>query len=174
MSAVSMADRSQKTVPMNPPASRVTAVLARVPVVKRELANLKLEAAECVLASAEGKRGAKDRLGELHRKILAAEFEISYIGLAQDLATKLDIAAFTAWRAEVQTLPPDELLAGLTRDQCAGRCRSGDCCITAADPVPSECAHPVMVGPLNSLRHQANPKILAVYAAARAKVGSRR
>jgi hypothetical protein len=164
---------AEKTVPMDPPSSRVPAVLAREQVARRELAELKLAAAECVLSCAEGKRGAKDRLAELARQISIAELELSYNGRAKDLAAQLDTAAFAAWRAEIQALSPEQIVAGIGVEQCCRRCRPGDCVIGGADIAPSECCHPRKIGPLNLLRHQANEQIRAVYSAAVAKVGRR-
>lgn len=168
-----MTEVLEKTVPLEPPASRVPAVVSRAQAVERELTALKLQAAERALACAEGKPGARSLLAELRDKIAVAEFELARNGAAQDLAMQLDQTALDAWRADIQTLSPEEIIAGISRDECCRRCRPGDCVIAGADAVPSECIHPVMAGPLHFLRHKANPKILAVYAAARAKVGAR-
>ena len=164
----------KKTVPMDPPASRLPAVRARAGLLERELAALKLQVAECVLACAEAKPRARENLAELYRKISLVEFEIAGSGLARDLVRQLDGEAFAAWRADVQKLPLEDLLAGLTREQCCRRCQNGECIIGGGDSVPSSCLHPVLTGPLNSLRLQANRRVVEVYNAAVAAVGTRR
>jgi hypothetical protein len=141
-------------------------------VVQRELADLKLRIPECALACAEGKPGGKEGLADLHRKISEAEFEISGNGPARELAARLDEAAIVAWKATVQTLEPEEIVAGLSKDACCRRCLAGaGCVITGSDPLAFPCAHPVLVGSLELQRYRDNPKIRAVYAAACAKLG---
>jgi hypothetical protein len=164
---------TEKTVALAPPTSRITAALAREQAALRELAALRLQIAECVLAYAEAKPRARENLAELHRKILLVEFEIAGLGAARDLAARLDTEAYASWKADIQTLPLAEIVAGISIDECCRRCRPGECVIAGADPGPSECCHPRKIGSLNLLRHQANEQIRAVYSAAVAKVGRR-
>jgi hypothetical protein len=151
---------------IGPPASRVPAAIARKSLVQRELAALKIGRAACVLACAENAPGADGELDLLRAQLAAAEFELSGSDLAIDLARHLDDVGLAAWKAAVQDLPPEQIIEGIAIDGCALRCRPGACVIAGSDAMPSECLHPVRTGPLNSIRHQANPKILAVYAAA--------
>src|ERR1700739_3449284 len=166
--------RPEKIVAAEPPAARAPAVISRLRAVQRELADLKLQIPERVLASAEGKPGARESLAELHQQISAAEFEIAGNGAARQLAERLDEEAGVAWKAAVQTLEPDEIVAGITKDQCCRRCLIGaGCVITGSDPLAGPCAHPVLVGALEKDRYRTNPKIQAVYAAARSALGGR-
>jgi hypothetical protein len=163
----------EKTVAMDPPASRVPAVRARALRLERELIVLRSSRAASALAVAEGVQGAAAGLAELHRKITLAEFELANNGLAQDFAVQLDQAALVVWRAEVQTLPPEEIITGITREACCRRCLPGNCVMAGAGATPSDCIHPVLTGELHFNAHKANPKIVAVYRAAVAKVGRR-
>jgi hypothetical protein len=164
----------EKPVAAEPPAARAPSVVSRLRSAGAELAALQPQIPERVLAAAEGKPGAREALTELHRKISAAEFEIAGNGPARQLAERLDEAAIVAWKATVQTLEPDEIIAGITKDQCCRRCLVGaGCVITGSDPLAGPCAHPVLVGALEKDRYRTNPKIQAVYAAARAALGGR-
>ena len=155
---------------IDPPASRVPAALARKSLVRRELDALNLQRAACVLARAENAPGAGEDLDRLRGKIAAAEFELSASDLAIDLARHLDGVGLAAWKTELQNLPPEQIIEGIAIDGCCLRCRPGACVIVGADAIPGECAHPALSGPLISIRHQANPRILAVYAAAAEKI----
>jgi hypothetical protein len=165
--------RYEKIVLADPPARRAPAVIARKIVAERELSELRLQIPECALAVAEGKPGGRENLAALYRQIAAVAFEIEHNAKARELATALDEQALVGWKAKIQELPPEELLAGLTRDQCCGFCSADFCVITGADPLAGPCAHPVLVGALELNRYQDNPKIRAVYAAACAKLGLR-
>jgi hypothetical protein len=158
-------------VPHDPPASRIPAVLFRSRAVQRELDRLKVSAAEIVLDCAEGKPAAREALAEIQAKIALATFEIEYSGKAQDLAAQRDKEAVAAWKADIQALSPQDAVAGITRSGCCTRCKGGDCVIISADGIASECAHPVLTRGLFSLRHRANPRIMALYAAACKMVG---
>ena len=155
---------------IDPPASRVPAAVARKSLIQRELDALNLQRAACVLARAENAPGAAEDLDRLRGKIAAAEFELAGSDLAIDLARHLDGVGLVAWKAEIQNLPPEQIIEGIAIDGCALRCRPGACVIAGSDAMPSECLHPVRTGALNLLRHQANPRILAVYAAACEKI----
>jgi hypothetical protein len=165
---------AEKPVPLDPPASRVPAVRDRAIRLEAELAALALRQAAAVLACAEGAPRAAAALADLHHKIALAEFELAGNGAARDLAEKLDQASLETWRADVQTLPPDEIVGGITRDGCCRRCRPGDCVIAGANRIPSECVHPVKSGPLRFDAHTRNPIIVAAWKAALAETGPRR
>lgn len=159
-------------VASDPPASRAPVVIARLRAVQRELADLKLQIPERVLACAEGKPGARESLVELHRQMSIAAFEIESHAAARELAVRLDQEATVAWKAAVQILPPEEIIAGITKEVCCKRCIPGiACAITGSDALAGPCAHPVLVGALELTRYVDNPKIQAIYAAACRKLG---
>jgi hypothetical protein len=158
--------KHERIIQDQPPAAREPAVARRLAVAQRELSDLKLLIGERGLAVAEGKPGAKEAFAALHQKITSTAFEIEHFSKARELAARLDDEAIVAWKATVQTLEPDEIVAGITKDQCCRRCRAG-CVITGSDPMAGPCAHPVLVGALEKDRYRDNPKIVAVYAAAR-------
>jgi hypothetical protein len=162
----------EKPVAVEPPAPRAPLVLSCLRSVRGELADLKMQIAERALACAEGKPGARQSLADLRRRISDAEFLIAGSGPARELAARLDEAATVAWKSTVQTLEPDEIVAGVTRDSCCHRCLIGaGCVITGSDHLAGPCAHPVLVGALEKDRYWDNPKIMAVYAAACAVLG---
>jgi hypothetical protein len=155
-----------RSVPTEPPPSRVPAVLQRREVIERELIELKLQIDERVLACVEGKPDGRRNLAELCESIRVAEFELDSLPLARKLAARLDNVAILAWQAEVQTMSPSEIIAGITKDDCCDRCNDG-CVILGGDPSAhrNECAHPVRMGPL-SARYADNPQVQSVFAAA--------
>jgi hypothetical protein len=164
----------ENIVPAAPPAPRAPAVLARLRIAERELADLKLQIAERALAAAEGGPGAKEALAALQAGIAVIAFEIEGLGPARVLAARLDQEALVAYRAAIQTLSPEEIIVGLTREQCCRRCpAAGRCVITGADILAGSCAHPVLVGSLELNSYRDNPRIVAVYAAACEKLGVR-
>jgi hypothetical protein len=158
-----------KSVPSEPPASRVPAVTRRREIVERELIDLKLQIDEMVLACVEGNPDGRKNLAALREKIQTAEFELESLPLARDLAAELDKQAIAAWRAEVQTLSVHEIIAGLTKEECCDRCNNS-CVILGGDETSDrhDCAHP-RHGALDG-RYAANPQVQKVFAAAYAKV----
>jgi hypothetical protein len=158
-----------KTVPAVPPPSRVPAVLQRRQVIERELIEFKLQIDEMVLACVEGHPDGRKNLAALLEKIRTAEFEIECLPLARDLAERLDKIAVAAWRAEVQTLNPHEIIAGLTKHDCCDRCTNG-CVILGGDATADQnaCSHP-RHGELDN-RYADNPQVQKVFAVAFAKV----
>jgi hypothetical protein len=164
----------EQIIPTEPPALRAPAVARRLAIAQRELVDLKLQIGERVVAVAEGKPGAKESLAVLHQKITATSFEIESSAGARELAERLDEEAMVAWKAAVQTLDPEEIIVGITKDECCRRCGAGfGCVITGADALSWPCAHPLLVGSLELHRYKDNPKIRAVYGAACAKLGVR-
>jgi hypothetical protein len=167
--------RHEKIIPTELPARRVPAVIAHLQTSKRALVALEGKVPALLLAVAEERPGAKEGLAALREEIAAAEFEIEHHAKARQLAERLDEQAIVAWKAAVQTLSPEALVEGITKDQCCRRCAAGaGCVITGADPLAGPCAHPALVGALELHRYVDNPKIQAVYAAACAKLGLRK
>jgi hypothetical protein len=162
-------------VPIEPPAQRAPAVIAHLQTCRRALAAAEREIPGLLLAVAEGRPGAGEDLAALREKIAAAQFSIEHHVKARQHAEQIDQEAIAAWKAAVQTLPPDEILAGLSKDACCRRCIKGTgCAITGADPLAGPCAHPVLVGALELHRYVGNPQIQRVYTAACVKLGLRK
>jgi hypothetical protein len=164
----------EKIVLAEPPALRAPAVIVRLRIAERELADLKLQVPERVLAVAEGKPGAREALTTLHQKIAVIAFEIECSGQARQLAERLDEHSMVDFKAAVQTLPVEQILEGLSKETCCRRCIPGTgCAITASDPLSGPCQHPLIGGALELTRYRTNPKIQAIYSAACAKLGVR-
>ena len=136
-----------KNIPLDPPAPTAKAVRAHRRTLELSLDALKAGAAELALASARGRTGAQDALAALYGKIRATEFEIECNDQACGLATVEDAAAEVAWRAAIQTMEPQEIIAGIDRESCCRRCQpgiNGGCVITASAPYAgSTCGLPV-------------------------------
>jgi hypothetical protein len=135
------------TVSLKPPAPTAKAVRAHRKTLELSLLALKESAAALALASARGKVGAKDALAALYLRIRATEFEAECNYAAAELATQEDAAAEVAWRAAIQTLSPDEIIAGIGKDSCCSRCTPGipgGCVLTAMAPHSGgTCSHPI-------------------------------
>jgi hypothetical protein len=149
-----------------PPAPRAPAVVARLKVAQRELADLKLQIPEHALAVAEGKLGAKESLSSLHQKITAVTFEIEHGSkAARELAARLDEQAIVDWRAQVQMLPVAQIVDGIGREVCPRLCGAGaGCVISGSDVLSGPCCHPLKEGLMLS-RYRENAQIMRVWAA---------
>jgi|GraSoiStandDraft_57_1057295.scaffolds.fasta_scaffold300871_3 hypothetical protein len=148
MSAVRALILREQPVPMAPPAPTAPAVRVHRKALRESLVELQAGAAELALASAKGSTAARAALQAAHAKIGAIEFEIGLNDLAYDLAVRRDIEAVEQWKAAVQALgDPDDIIAGITKTGCCGRCDPGatGCVITRADPRSggSVCGHPI-------------------------------
>jgi hypothetical protein len=134
-------------VPMKPPAPTKPAVLAHRKTLEMERDALRAGAVALALASATGDRGARKALAALPAKLAALQFEIDLNHEARELAEKEDAAAQVTWRAAIQTMDPVEIVAGIGKDSCCGRCMPGipgGCVLTASAPhAGSTCSHPV-------------------------------
>jgi hypothetical protein len=97
------------------------------------------------LASALGDLGAKADLAALHAKLAALQFEIDCNDQAVDLARSADAAREASWRAAVQELPAEEIIAGVGPGACPLRCQPGLHCVISgsAKYAGSACSHPV-------------------------------
>jgi hypothetical protein len=137
----------EKIVPDTPPAPAAKAVLAHRKKLEIERDALRTGAAELALKSAQGDASAQAALSALHRKIGDLEFEINCNSLAFDLATTQDSDAESAWRALLQTMDPEEIIAGIGKELCCRRCQpgiNGGCVISAAAPASGGvCSHPI-------------------------------
>jgi hypothetical protein len=134
-------------VPMKPPAPLKPTVLAHRRTLELERDALRAGAIELAVASATGDLGARNTLAALPAKLAALQFEIDLSHQAQELAHGQDAAAETAWRAAIQAMEPEEIIAGIGRESCCGRCMPGlpgGCVLTAGAPYSgAACGHPV-------------------------------
>jgi hypothetical protein len=162
----------EKLVAVEPPPLRAAAVIERLKICKLALVALEQEIPSLLLAVAEGYPGAKEGLQALRDQIAGTKFEIENHPKARAHAEQIDEANRVAWAATVQTLPPAQIIEGISAEACCKRCIPGiSCAITGSDPLAGICAHPKLVGPLEKDHYRTNPKIQAVYAAACAKLG---
>jgi len=171
------------TLSLKPPAPTAKVVRAHRQTLELLLAALKQSAAELALASAKGKAGAKDALGALYLRIRATEFEIECNHAAAELASEQDAAAEIAYRAAIQTLDPEEIIAGIRTDSCCSRCTPGSpggCVITASAPYAGgTCGHPIREKHLFHLndqgrrlfRYRDNPQASRIFDAACKRLG---
>ncbi len=164
----------EKIIPANPPAPRAVAVVEHLQACKRALVTFEQEIPARLLDVAEKRPGAEQALATLREKIAAVEFAIKHHAKTRSHTEQLDEMATVEFKRAVQRLPVEDILEGLSRDQCPRCCIAGTgCAITGADPLAGPCAHPVLVGALELDRYRENPQIMRVYSAACAKLGLR-
>src|SRR5436190_9318904 len=108
-----------------PPAQRAPAVRAHRKMLEIERDALRAGAVELALASALGDQAAKTALAALPAKLAALQFEIDLSHPACEQASREDAAAEVAWRASIQTLPPEEIIEGIGKESCCSRCTPG-------------------------------------------------
>jgi hypothetical protein len=164
--------KMEKIVLAEPPAPQVRVVLEHLHVTKRALAALEAQISETAFAAAVGKPCGAENLAALREKIATAKFAIENYPQVRAHAERQDEQAVVQWKAEVQKLPPEQIIAGITKDSCCRRCtdRTG-CALTGIDPLSHPCAHPVLVGALELTRYRDNEKIQRIYDAACRKLG---
>jgi hypothetical protein len=179
-------DKHETIVPIKPPAPTAKTVRAHRQTLELSLRALQASAAELALASARGKAGAKDALAALYLKIRATEFEIECNHAAAELATQEDAAAEVAWRVAIQTLAPEDIIAGIGKDLCCGRCTPGSpqgCVITASAPYAGgACGHPIRERHLFNIddrglrqfRYRSTPQASKIFDAACEKLNVRK
>jgi hypothetical protein len=132
---------------LKPPAPTAMAVRAHRRTLELERDALRAGAAALALASARGDQSAREALAALPARHAALTFEIDLNGEAVELAQNEDAAAEKVWRAAIQTLPVDEIIAGISPDSCCRRCTPGSpggCVLSGgARFAGSSCYHPV-------------------------------
>jgi hypothetical protein len=132
---------------LTPPKPTAMAVRAHRRTLELERDTLRAGAAALALASARGDQAAKEALAALPARHAALTFEIDLNGEAVALAQAEDAAAEQAWRAAIQTLPVDDIIVGINRDECCRRCTpgaKGGCVLAAASRFAgATCYHPV-------------------------------
>ena len=164
--------KMEKIVLAEPPAARAPVVLEHLHVTKRALAALEAQIPETAFAAAVGKPGGAENLAALRAEIATAKFSIENYPKVRELAERQDEQAVVQWKAEVQKLPPEQIIEGISRDACCRRCISGTvCAISGSDPLAGPCQHPLIGGALELSRYRDNEKIQQVYDAACRKLG---
>jgi hypothetical protein len=135
-------------VSLKPPAPTAKAVLAHRKRLEIERDGfLRTGAAALALASARGDADAQAALAAIPAKFAAIQFEIDLNHEAHELAHKQDADAEVAWRESLQSMDPEDLIAGINRDECCHRCQPnspGGCVITSGySYAGSQCGHPI-------------------------------
>jgi hypothetical protein len=165
--------RHETMVPFAPPAIRAPTVIRYLQVNQRTLVEIEARVPALLLAVAEKQPGALVELAATREEIAQIQFEIEHGAKARELAAGLDQAAFQDWKKAVQTLPPEQIVEGISKEGCCRRCVEGSvCAITGADIYAGgACAHPIKAGALAAISSRDNPKVVAVFAAACSKLG---
>jgi hypothetical protein len=142
--------KHEQIIPLAPPSPTAPAVRAHRKKLEAARDGLRTGAAALALASALGDADAQAALAAIPNKFAALQLEIDLNHEAHELAYKQDADAEVAWRAAIQTLPPEELLVGLNKDECSRLCQPGipgGCVLCGAAPhAGSTCWHPTRMG----------------------------
>jgi hypothetical protein len=158
--------KHERIIPDKPPAPQAVTVVKHFEACKRTLAVLELKIPETAFAAAVGKPGAKQSLVALRQQIAALKFEIEHHPKARALAERSDEQAIVDWRAQVQTLPPEQIVDGIGREVCPRLCGAGGgCVISGSDALSGPCCHPNKEG-LMLTRYRENAQIMRVWSAA--------
>jgi hypothetical protein len=162
----------EQPIPAKPKPS-TQAVTARLRECRQIRDALEAQRPAAALASAVREPGAAAALRELGQKIAALDFEIACSVKAEALASAEDRAAVAAWMAELQRMPVEALIAGISKEMCCRLCGPEGCVISGGDPMSgAPCAHPIREGGPHP-RSMDNPQVKAVYAAACSKLNVR-
>jgi hypothetical protein len=144
---MSTALKPEKIVAVQPPQPTAPAVRAHKRALMRALEALQASAPELALESAKGQFGASDALINLGSKITAIEYELSLHDQVLALGMAEDAAADASYRSSIQTMDPNEIISGTTRDSCCAKCSPGapGGCVISAPAARSGgiCVHPV-------------------------------
>jgi hypothetical protein len=136
-----------------PPAPTAKGVLAHRKKLETDRDELRTGAAELASASARGDADAQAALAAIPAKFAAIQFEIDLNHEAHDRATKQDSDAEAAWRDSIQSMDPEDLIAGINKDECCHRCQPnspGGCVLTGGTAhAGSTCWHPTRFGTLH-------------------------
>jgi hypothetical protein len=165
---VSAATLARPTVPDRPPAPTAPAVLEHRDRMERELAELKSRIGQTAYGAAISGKGGAEALATLHAKIQAAEFALAASEAAHIYAGEADRAAVATWREEVNAMPPEQALAGLTRRECCRRCNEANGCVISSG---QECLHPLKAGQVLHPRHANKPHVRRLQRAAAEHLG---
>lgn len=139
-----------ETTCLSPPRPTAPLVIAHRKRLEIERDALRAGAAELALKSAFGDNAARAELRAIPAKLDALQFELDHLHAAGELARQQDSDAEIAWRGGLQSLPPDQLLAGLNRDECCRACQPGipgGCVLSGGAPFAGPaCWHPTRFG----------------------------
>jgi hypothetical protein len=164
--------KHESPVPAKPKPSTI-AVTARLQECRRILEALEEQRPAAALASALREPGAAERLAELGCLIEAMRFEISCSVKAEALASARDREAVAAWMAQLQELPIEVLLSGISKDQCCMLCGPEGCVVSGGDPQSgAPCSHPIREGG-PSPQSMGNARVRTVYLEACKKLNVR-
>ena len=134
-------------IALDPPAPSAPTVRKHRKMLEIERDALRASAAELAFASAKADSVAREALAAIPGRLAALQFEIDLNHECQLLAHAEDAAAEAAWRTSIQTLPPEEIIAGINKESCCRRCTPGihgGCVITASARYSGgTCNHPV-------------------------------
>jgi hypothetical protein len=108
-----------------PPAPTVERARSHKRKLEDTLSGLRAGAPAAVLAVAMNEPGAAENLAVLRAKVAEVEFEIQHAVAATDLAAARDSEAERAWKTSLQDMPADELVKGITKENCCNNCRPG-------------------------------------------------
>jgi murein DD-endopeptidase MepM/ murein hydrolase activator NlpD len=171
-------------ISLKPPAPTARTVLEHRKKLETERDGLHTGAAALALASAQGDADAQDALAAIPAKFAAIQFEIDLNHEAYKLAHKQDADAEVAWRESLQSTDPEDLIAGINKDECCHRCQPnspGGCVITAGYPYAgSQCGHPIREKHMvfgrdetgvRQFLYRQNAQALKVFTAARKRLG---
>jgi hypothetical protein len=175
-----MLDVAEKPVSLAPPVATAKAVLAYRKKLELERDGLRTGTAELALKASRGDADAKAALAAIPGKMAALQFEIDHNHEAYDLAIQQDHSAEVAWRGSLQLMDPEDLLAGINKDECCGLCQpgiAGGCVLAAGAPYAgSTCWHPTRFGTFHQFNlddsgrkvfpHSNHPKAKKVFDAA--------
>jgi hypothetical protein len=134
-------------VSMKPPVATKPAVRAHCRTLELERDAIRAGAVALASASAKGDPAAREALAVVPARLAALQFEIDLNRDCQEIAEKEDAAAQVAWRSAIQAMDAAEIVAGIGKESCCGRCMPGipgGCVLTASVPhAGSTCSHPI-------------------------------
>jgi hypothetical protein len=168
-------------IALDPPAPTAKAVLVHRKKLEIERDALRTGAAELALKSAQGDADAQAALRAIPAKQTGLQFEIDQNHAAYVLAVKQDSDAESAWRGSLQTMDPEDLIAGIGKEMCCGLCQPGSFCVITGGYAyaGAQCGHPIRElhavfgrDPTGDrkFRYAHNPRAARVFEAARLKL----
>lgn len=133
--------------PLSAPAATAPSVRDYRRKLELERDALRTGTAELARLAALGDADAKASLAAIPGKIASLQFEIDLNHEAYELAHKRDADAEVAWRASLQSMDPEDLIAGINGSECCRLCQPntpGGCVITGSYPyAAAQCGHPI-------------------------------
>jgi hypothetical protein len=137
-------------VSIKPPAPTKPAIVAYRKTLEIECDTLRASAAPLAFASAKGDSSAREALAAIPGRLAALQFEINLNHECQQLSEQEDSDAEIAWQASLQSMDPEDLIAGINKDECCHRCQpgiAGGCVLSGGTAhAGSTCWHPTRMG----------------------------